>query len=420
MRNEKLKNLDKNKLIVVLFIFTVIPLFLLKAVVAGSLLKIEIPLFIRIFILIMGVQIAVTAAFVNEIKKATYSKIWNRILIGDFFCWLIVIIQAMLLYKLYSITLFMASIHFILVLSAFFDVAGHFFVNIPLYLLIKPILRKKINLFKIEYLIFYLVSAMVTYLFSASILDLKFPSQSNFIPLFIFVLVSLFFLFYFVYHAFFISKSYAKIGFVYKPFYVAGFGGIAFVLSIILPFYYAFTYVESSLPNLFFILSLYLIVCTFSIIYYIHFIIEYPSLLQPKWKALMPFDLPKVTATITLAFLAASLYLTAKEYPNFIIYQNIPYIFIIAFLLPVFLGIILIFTYLKTISARIKLRYWVYLKYGVYIHLTVTFYVFGLEYQTNVRWIGHPSIHRIPQLILLHYLLWDFFHLWEDIRSFWF
>jgi KaiC/GvpD/RAD55 family RecA-like ATPase len=116
----------------------------------------------------------------------------------------------------------------------------------------------------------------------------------------------------------------------------------------------------------------------FSIAFYMRFVIEYPALLQPKWKALMPFDLPKVTATITFAFLAASLYLTAKEYPNFIIYQNIPYIFIVAFLLPVFLGIILISTYLKTLSSRTKLRYWGYLKHGLYTHTVVTFYVFSL------------------------------------------
>jgi hypothetical protein len=92
----------------------------------------------------------------------------------------------------------------------------------------------------------------------------------------------------------------------------------------------------------------------------------------------MPFDFPKVTAAITLAFLAASTYLTAKEYPNFIIYQNIPYIFVIAFLLLISLGAILILTYLKTVSSKTKLRYWGYLKYGLYIHLTITFYVFSL------------------------------------------
>jgi hypothetical protein len=106
----------------------------------------------------------------------------------------------------------------------------------------------------------------------------------------------------------------------------------------------------------------------------------------------MPFDLPKATATITLTFLAASLYFTAKEYPNFIIYQNILYILVAAFLLPFLLAVIFVFTYLKTISTRIKLRYWVYLKYGVYIHLTVTFYVFSLIF---LSWNNATSITKL-------------------------
>jgi len=106
----------------------------------------------------------------------------------------------------------------------------------------------------------------------------------------------------------------------------------------------------------------------------------------------VPFDLPKATATITLAFLAASLYFTAKEYPNFIIYQNISYLVVATFLLPFFLAVILSFTYLKTISTRIKLRYWIYLKYGVYIHLTVTFYVFG---QIFLSWNNATSITKM-------------------------
>ncbi|MGB3459225.1 MAG: ATPase domain-containing protein [Halobacteriota archaeon] len=130
----------------------------------------------------------------------------------------------------------------------------------------------------------------------------------------------------------------------------------------------------------------------FSVAFYMRFVIGYPSLIQPKWKALVPFDLPKVTAAVTLAFLAASLYLTAKEYPNFIIYQNISYLVVAAFLLPFFLAVILVFTYLKTISTRIKLRYWVYLKYGVYIHLTVTFYVFC---QIFLSWNNATSITKM-------------------------
>jgi KaiC/GvpD/RAD55 family RecA-like ATPase len=106
----------------------------------------------------------------------------------------------------------------------------------------------------------------------------------------------------------------------------------------------------------------------------------------------MPFDLLKVTATITLAFLSASLYFTAKEYPNYSIYQNISYIFVIAFLLPLFLAAILAFTYLKTISARTKLRSLEYQRYGLYIHLIVTFYVLSLIF---LSWDNATSITKM-------------------------
>jgi hypothetical protein len=198
---------------------------------------------------------------------------------------------------------------------------------------------------------------------------------------------------YFIYFIFKISFSYRNIGFIYKPYAVAGFGGIALIISISVILFCFHTYVEKELQSAFFYyIFFYLMSYLFSVAFYMRFVIGYPSLLQPKWKALVPFDLPKATATITLAFLAASLYFTAKEYPNFIIYQNISYLVVATFLLPCFLTVILVFTYLKTISTRIKLRYWVYLKYGVYIHLTVTFYVFG---QIFLSWNNATGITKM-------------------------
>ncbi|MCK4733047.1 MAG: hypothetical protein KAT65_11375, partial [Methanophagales archaeon] len=163
-------------------------------------------------------------------------------------------------------------------------------------------------------------------------------------------------------------------GFVRKPFLVAGSGLVAILIFFIL----ILATVQPT-QEYYYVLTLF-ITSIFTLVYYLRYSINYPSLIDRKWEALMPFDLPKVTAAITLAFLAVSLYLTAKEYPNFVIYQNIPYIFVMAFLLPVFLGVILTFTYLKTLLSRTKLRYWEYLKYGLYIHLTVTFYAFSLIY----------------------------------------
>jgi KaiC/GvpD/RAD55 family RecA-like ATPase len=198
---------------------------------------------------------------------------------------------------------------------------------------------------------------------------------------------------YFIYFIFKISFSYRNIGFIYKPYAVAGFGGIALIISVSFILFCFHTYIEKELQSdFFYYIFFYLMSYLFSVAFYMRFVIGYPSLLQPKWEALVPFDLPKATATITLAFLAASLYFTAKEYPHFIIYQNISYILVAAFLLPLFLAAILAFTYLKTISARTKLRYWEYLKYGLYIHLIVTFYVLSLIF---LSWNNATSITKM-------------------------
>jgi KaiC/GvpD/RAD55 family RecA-like ATPase len=240
--------------------------------------------------------------------------------------------QAAILTNLYNVS---NIVNLILVLSALFYMTGHFFANMTSYLLIKPII-KEIRLFKIKHLIFYIFSMGLAY-FIVPFLDFKFPNMHLSMLLILFLLLFIGIVSSFIYYSFKISASFAEIGFVREPFFVGGIGGVTFALSVALIIFNFF-----------------------------------------EWKALMPFDFPKVTAAITLAFLAASTYLTAKEYPNFIIYQNIPYIFVIAFLLLISLGAILILTYLKTVSSKTKLRYWGYLKYGLYIHLTITFYVFSL------------------------------------------
>ncbi|MEA2076119.1 MAG: ATPase domain-containing protein [Euryarchaeota archaeon] len=128
----------------------------------------------------------------------------------------------------------------------------------------------------------------------------------------------------------------------------------------------------------------------------------------------MPFDLPKVTAALALPFLATSLYFTVEEHPNFIIYQNIPYIFVIAFLLPVFLGTILIFTYLNTISAKTKLKYWEYLKYGLSLHIIVTFYVFSLIF---LLWNNATSSTKMLCTVLVLIAFVFYLSFAQDLRT---
>jgi KaiC/GvpD/RAD55 family RecA-like ATPase len=92
----------------------------------------------------------------------------------------------------------------------------------------------------------------------------------------------------------------------------------------------------------------------------------------------MPFDLVKVTVALTLVFLASSLYLTVKESPTFLIYQNVSYVPLLLSMFAIFGAIIFILGYTKIISERSKLRYWGYLRGGLFIHMAATFYVFAL------------------------------------------
>lgn len=350
----------------------------------------EVPLFIQLFVIFMSIYHSSMFIMLKEIQKASPSNVWNLWLKANFWGIILTLVTASLLNELYSVS---NMGHYILIFAAIFDIATHYSANLTLYYLITPIIKEKINLFRAKYLIFYAFLAVSLYLLANIAYNLKYPMSTNFVVLFIFILFSILVIVYSSYSLLFISRSYAEIGFVRKPFFIGGIGMISYLLSVSLVIFYIVNFLKPEMQkDLYYNISFYAIFFVFTILYFALFIIEYPSLLQPKWKVLMPFDLPKATATITLAFLAASLYFTAKEYPNFIIYQNISYLVVVAFLLPFFLAVILAFTYLKAISTRIKLRYWVYLKYGVYIHLTVTFYVFC---QIFLSWNNATSITKM-------------------------
>ncbi len=350
----------------------------------------NVPLFIQFFVIFMSIYHSAMFILLKEIHKVSPSSIWDNLTNANFLGILLTVVTASLLYVLHSVS---DVGHLILVFAAVLDVVTHYFAIIVLYYLITPIIKKKINIFGKKYLIYYAFLAIVLYFIANIVYNLKYPLSTHFIILIFFILFSILIIIYYSSALLFISKSYAELGFVRKPFLIGGIGMISYLVSVSLIVYYIVSYLTpATQKNLYYNISLYSIFLVFTILYFFQFIIEYPALLQPKWKAFAPFDLPKATATITLAFLAASLYLTAKEYPNFIIYQNISYLVVVAFLLPFFLAVILSFTYLKTISTRIKLRYWVYLKYGVYIHLTVTFYVFG---QIFLSWNNATSITKM-------------------------
>jgi KaiC/GvpD/RAD55 family RecA-like ATPase len=328
----------------------------------------EIPLFLHFFLLLNIFLLAVAIVMIQEVKKVSASNVWNNILMGNVFTMVDAFALGVILQKYADILNINTS-----VLIALLYTYAVFMVNIGEYFLIKPLLKEKINLMRIRYILLYaflLPAICFTFTKVISLTDL--PSFQKVILIFLFILLFIFVIFSFLYNFLSLSKSYAPIGFVSKPFLWSSTGAFSLFIGSVLLFY------KLNLNLSYYYILSYFIPVTLALSYYLRFAIEYPSLLQPKWKALMPFDLPKATAATTFAFLATSLYFTAKEYPNFIIYQNIPYIFVVTFLFPVFFGTMFIFTYLNTISAKTKLRYWGYLKYGLYLHIAVTLYVFSL------------------------------------------
>jgi len=328
----------------------------------------EIPLFVHFFLLLNIFLLAVAIVMIQEVKRVSASNVWNDILVGDIFTMIDAFALGIILCK-YAVIL---STDSSILISSLYTYAV-FMVNIGEYFLIKPLLKEKINLLRIRYILLYVFSLpAMYYIFTKVILLTEFPSFQKVILIFLFILLFIFVIFSFLYNFLSLSKSYAPIGFVSKPFWWSSTGAFSLFIGSVLLFY------KLNLNISYYYVLLYFIPVTLALSYYLRFAIEYPSLLEPKWKALMPFDLPKVAASITLAFLAVSFFFTTKAYPNFSIYQNMPYPLVPLFLLPIFFGIILTFTYLKTLLSKTKLKYWRYLEYGQYIHITVTFYVFSL------------------------------------------
>jgi hypothetical protein len=286
------------------------------------------------------------------------------------------LVTASLLYGLHNAS---AVAHHILVLAAGFDVATHYLAAMGVYNLIKPILKEEIEIFSVRYILHYVFFEIALFVTANIMYDFKYPQSAHFIVLLFFILFSMLIIIYSSSALLYISKGYSELGFVRRPFLIGAMGMISYLLSVSLIVYYIiYNLTPTAQKELYYYISLYAIFFVFTILYFARFIVDFPSLLQPRWKVLMQLDIPKIAAAVTLAFLATSFFFTVREYPHLALYQNIPLFFVPVFLLPVFLGVIFTSTYLKLLSARTKLKYWNYLAYGQYINLTVTFYVLSL------------------------------------------
>lgn len=378
VKTSKFLHIRENK-ILLLGLFTILVFLLVNSrTVSANQLSNEIksiPTFIKVFVIFMSLYHSLMYIMIKEIQRISPSRVWNDVSYGNYAGVALTLSTAFLLHKLYY-TSTIAS--FLLVLAAVFDVLTHFAANLLVYQLIKQIARDKINFFRTEYLGVYVFSAFALYFITGKILGLTLPRSSNFGLVYIYVIFYLGILIYFIYYILIIAKTYFKIGFVSKPFFIGGMGMLPYALSVLIILYaFNLTGPETKFA-LYYNISLYVIMFVLTISYFSHFIFEYPGLLDSKWKEIMPFDLVKASSSITLAFLASSLYYTVREYPTYAIFQNVSYGPLIIFLLVIIIAIIHILGYTRLISDRTHLKYWNYLRVSLSIHFIATFYVFSL------------------------------------------
>ena len=341
----------------------------------------EIPIFIHFFFLINVFLLVVATVMVLEVKEIHVSRIWNRLLIGNFFLFLNMTTLTLLQHKLYNLNL---SIIFLIALFYFVAIVTVMLVE---YQLIKPLI--KINFVRMKYILLCVFSIIASWFCLVKLISwISFPSFHNFTLLYIFSFFYLFIIFYFIHYFLRLSKNYMKLGFVTKPSLVAGIGiFLIFICSLLL------LHISNLYLDYYYLLAWFIPVM-FTLFYYFHFGIEYPSLLNPKWKAYMPFDVVKVTAAATLAFLALSLFFTVMEHGNFyfiFLLENIPLPFFFLLVIP-FSAIILVLTLTKALFAKTKLRYWNYTRYGLYIHTIATFYVICLAF---LLWESSNSVEKL-------------------------
>ena len=399
----------------VLGALTVLMLFcLLNTATATSYLAYaeDVPLFVQFFVIFMALYHATMFIMLKEIQRVSSSTLWNSLRNANYLGIVLTLVTASLLYELAQAS---AVAHYILVFAAVFDVATHYLANIALYYLITPIIKEKIELSREKCLIYYAAFVIALYLISNTIYTIKYPLSPHFIVLFLFIIFSILIVLHYSSILLYISKGYIELGFVRKPFFIGGIGMISYLLSISFIVYYIFRYLDIvTQKSLYYDIMLYPIFFIFTILYFMQFVIEYPALLEPRWKVLMPFDIAKVTAIATLFFLSVSIYFSSRVHPNFVIYQTIPYYIVPILSLPIAVAIIFIIIFMRLLYAKTKLIYWQFLRFGLFVHLAVTFYMVSL---ITLLWDTATDSARMLGLLFgcVSFLFYLFFAL--DLRS---
>jgi KaiC/GvpD/RAD55 family RecA-like ATPase len=203
-----------------------------------------------------------------------------------------------------------------------------------------------------------------------------------------------------------ISKSYEKLGFVHRPYLAAAIGFLSIFAYSIFVMYVVWGNINLN----FYYLLAWLITVMFAVTFYFNFIIEYPSLLQPKWKALMPFDLIKIAVTITLLFIAVSLYFSARDLG---IILSVP-LWILVIVGLIFISTSILFVYTGAFAGETTLGYWNYIKAEIAAHLVLSFYIISTAV---VLWSGLNNIGRMLYIFFFCFSMLFYVTTTLDIRK---
>ena len=337
---------------------------------------------ITLFVTINVFILSLILTSILEAKRKTSSGLWNDLLLGTCFYIVKTGIIGIILTRLPDTYKLM-----LIILPYSTATTCVFFVH---YLIIKPLL-KEIKFMKPEYMSFY---AIFTAIYWITFVKLA-PIVSSFTftlkaapVIYIFIALYLFIVLYVIRYFIALFDNYRRIGFLEKPALLAAVSlipVIAYSVSLV---------IMCDIHSYYHLLSGWIICFAVTVVSYFRFAVEYPSLLQPKWKAYMPFDPVKMTAALTMAFLAVSAYFTVMEHgtPQFLSMLRSAFLPLLVLLAAIFTEVAIILTFLKNFAAGTALKYWHLLKSGLYIHIAATLYVFCLMF---LLWNGISAYERL-------------------------
>ena len=307
------------------------------------------PIFITIYLFALSLYHGALYAIMSETKKSIRSGIWDNISYGNYWGVLLTIFTFLLLYKFYIAGV--ASRYIILAIT--FDVITHFLVLLTTYHLALPIL-KSLKILKKAYIPAFVGFPLVIFFSAKALTMLSFPG-SRIKIVFYYVLFSLMIIFYFSSLMKIISGRYSDLGFVYKPFLIGSIGLVSYLISVLIIIFIILQFPTiKQLNNLYYYLFFYSALFTFTLLQFMRFVVDYPSAIQPKWKAYLPVDPMRLAGTITLAFLSISLYFTLKDLGIVVVIPG--WALVISAVL--FVPAAILFLYTRTFAGETTLGYW--------------------------------------------------------------